>query len=470
MIDPRIIQLLDSPDVERRKKAVMALAKTKDREALPYLARVYKNDKDPEVRDLARKGGVYIKKHMEEATAVQETSYDDGGYAYEEEDYSSGGYGYDDDAADDRYDSRLRYYDEEEDVEEAETEEDDLPMPSEIHVTPADVSRAQSYVDQAMDWNVRGNNEKAAQLLQRALRINPRLMHDSYTLSLAATVTGVGGDEAMRILGPSPEELRKRRGKSGSAASASTSGLQQAMALLVMIGAAVVLVGYFIMPWVDMTGLPTEVDGEVMTIGEAMDIANEQFNSAEARAGLAAILGPDAADDLIDAFTGLKFSFNGLDTTLLSIGAADIVEVMGLDAFVDAIATLSLGTDASLTGEMEIPYEPEPLDYTLPLIPVAAVLALLFGFLVLRGATVAKWLLVIIIGIMGIAPMMYFYLSAVNSLFPEDFDLASFGDVSVPTATDMIGLGFWVSFAGMLVVVILPFIALLLMPPAEKTS
>jgi hypothetical protein len=68
MIDNRLIKMLDSKDPERRKTAVKELAKTKDKAALSYLAAVYRTDENPEVRDMARKAGIYINKHANEGT------------------------------------------------------------------------------------------------------------------------------------------------------------------------------------------------------------------------------------------------------------------------------------------------------------------------------------------------------------------------------------------------------------------
>lgn len=459
MIDPRIIQLLDSPDVEHRKKAVMALAKTKDSEALPYLAKVYKNDKNSEVRELARKGGIYIKKQLDEAAAVPVDSYDEGDYGYEEDDdYGSGGY--DDDA----YSSRLSYYDEAVEDDAPTTSSEDVVMPSEMVVSSADVSRAQNYVDQAMDWNVRGNNEKAAQLLQRALRINPRLMHDSYTLSLAATVTGVVGDEAMRILAPSPEELRKRYGKSGrGAASAGTSGLQQAMTLLVMMGAAVVLVGYFIMPWMDYSDVPNMgIDGEVISTEQALSQLGDVFG---------AFLSEEALERSISK---IQLQVTGLDITLLVLQWSPFNEVIGINAFFRALGEEMGADDAQVnamvqSGEdavQDFETEPVPLDYLLLLAPISAVLAIVYCIFLLRSASISKWIICIFIGLMGIASLLYFYTSAAKSAIPDDF--TSEIPVVITDATEFIAVGYWIALGGILAVVILPFIAMLLMPPAEQ--
>jgi hypothetical protein len=62
MIDQNIIKLTKDRNPEERKRAVKLLAQTANTESLPYLADLYKNDPDAEVRELALKAGRYIKK------------------------------------------------------------------------------------------------------------------------------------------------------------------------------------------------------------------------------------------------------------------------------------------------------------------------------------------------------------------------------------------------------------------------
>lgn len=64
MIDPRLIDRLSDPDAERRKQAVVAIARIKEYAALQYLATVYREDSDPQVRELARKGGQFLRQHV----------------------------------------------------------------------------------------------------------------------------------------------------------------------------------------------------------------------------------------------------------------------------------------------------------------------------------------------------------------------------------------------------------------------
>jgi hypothetical protein len=68
MIDSRILQALEHPNPDIRKKAIVALGKSKNAQAMPILAKVFKQDADPEVREYARKAGLYIYSQQNQAT------------------------------------------------------------------------------------------------------------------------------------------------------------------------------------------------------------------------------------------------------------------------------------------------------------------------------------------------------------------------------------------------------------------
>ncbi len=67
MIDQLIQQLQDS-DPAVRRRAIIALGRSKDGAALPPLAAIVRADPDPELRDLARKAGQYIRRQMQQQT------------------------------------------------------------------------------------------------------------------------------------------------------------------------------------------------------------------------------------------------------------------------------------------------------------------------------------------------------------------------------------------------------------------
>lgn len=481
MIDKRLLQLLESNDVEKRKKAVMALAQTKDRDALPHLAHVFKNDGSSEVRDLAKKAGVYINKHApvqpepepEEDLYPEEDVYDygyDDLYEEEEEEDTGYGIGYEDDyEAEDRlYDDDVYgdvYGDEEEDLED--DLDDDVPLPSEIYVSDSNRETARSYVNSAMDYNVRGDNKKSAETLQRAFRLNPQLMHDSYARTLAATITGLDPDEAIKILGPSADDLRKRSGRGGSSSGSST--LSGIFAILMIVAAGVALAGYFVLPWITLADIPVEGENPVTGAVEQTTFGEQLDSLGEILEGFAELAGDDPAfNALVDAFNGLTIEFNGLNTTLLSIGVLDIYDVTGIRNLVEASS--EAGGLGGAGGELDAveTVDPAPLDYTLPLMPIMATVAILLGLVALRSGSITTWLTAAILGLIGLAPLMYFYLDAVNSLLGDEVDLSEFGEATIESGADLLGMGFWLSVGGMLGVVIIPFLAMLTMPSAKE--
>jgi len=168
MLDQDLVDMLDSDDADDRLFAVKAMAKSRDPEYLQYLAIVYRTDDDPDVKDMALKAGKYIKK------------------AAAEDDWTGGEAVYDDD-------------DEDEEVE----------------VSQRDQERAQSYVEQASNLSFSDENEKAIEMLRKALLTNPNLKNDDYTRSLSSTITGYSDDMAISYIlseASQPKAKNKRGG------------------------------------------------------------------------------------------------------------------------------------------------------------------------------------------------------------------------------------------------------------------
>lgn len=63
MVDRQLISQLQSINASQRREAIIALGRTKDREAIPHLSRVVEIDPDEGLRELARKAAIYIDKH-----------------------------------------------------------------------------------------------------------------------------------------------------------------------------------------------------------------------------------------------------------------------------------------------------------------------------------------------------------------------------------------------------------------------
>jgi hypothetical protein len=179
MIDQQIINMLDDPNPQVREKAVKQLAKTQSQEAVQYLAVVYKTDDDPDVRELARKAGLYIKK---KAT----------------EDKWTGG-----EADPDSYD------------------DSDQGVPDEVNVSPRAVEASIGQMESAMNLHVAGDDVKAAQFVEKAFIGNPNLKNDSYYLGMASTILGIRGEEVADFLLADMEydskgkAKRKRKPKNG---------------------------------------------------------------------------------------------------------------------------------------------------------------------------------------------------------------------------------------------------------------
>ncbi|MEQ8677757.1 MAG: HEAT repeat domain-containing protein [Aggregatilineales bacterium] len=447
MISEDLIDMLIDPDPEVRKRGVMQLGKSKDAEALPYLAEVYRDDEDEEVRELARKAGIFIRKNAPaqsssgggSRTAPKARQPEPAATSYSDlySDSSDGLYA--DDPEEDVY-----------------ADADASPLPSELRVSAVDKERAKGLVQQAMDMNMRGDNQRALKALEKALYTDPHLMYDTFTISLASTLTGMDGREAVKSIGPNADQLNKRR----AGGSAKRSGIQIIFAYTMLMAGVIVLLGFFLFTWIDFTSVPTEGEnGEITTLGEQLDDAQSQFEALADAGGTT----PEV-QALIDAFNGLNFEFNGLDTTLVSIGAQDILAVMGFDTFVDAMFG---GLDTSEFDDPSLAYEPAPLDYTLVLIPIMAVIAIIMGILLLMNSKMSYWIFGIIAGILGIIPLAYFYTSAINEITPTDADIASFGQLDIVNAADLIGFGFWITLAGMLAIIFIPFLAMLTMPAKQ---
>lgn len=226
MIDDLIDQLRDSnPEVRRR--AVIALGKTKDIAALRPLANVFRTDPDPEVRELARKAGLYIRRSQSEEAEPRAAPPPTGGRSLAELAAAARG---DEDASDIRAARKIeeaRRQREQIDRRQREQEQekpkrtpigDDGEIPDapgarkvsiedygfvrgkEYKVSPEEKARARKNVDAALTLSMDGKNDKAVKALEAALKGDPNLINDGYFNSVASTVTGKDGDEAIAVL------------------------------------------------------------------------------------------------------------------------------------------------------------------------------------------------------------------------------------------------------------------------------
>lgn len=157
------IKQLGNRNPSIRKSAIKEIAKTKDRGALIHLARMVGDDPDPEVRELARQAGVYIRQKL-----------------------------------------------------------GDLPKPSKtplkkgrVHVHKKNVKAATELINQAMTYQINGQDDKIIPLLIKALELDPNQRHEGYFISLCEGATGEEGAEAVEMLEKMAEDLPEKSGLLG---------------------------------------------------------------------------------------------------------------------------------------------------------------------------------------------------------------------------------------------------------------
>lgn len=146
MIDS-LLQDLQDPDPQVRGEAIIRLANLGDRNALPALAAVHRNDPDPRLRELALKAGRHIQLNAPQSEAPAGT-----------------------------------------------------PPPAPKTVAPHERARARSLLDAAAGYHIGGEHARAIESLGRALDIDPALSSDGFATNLAAALTGLPRTEAVAVV------------------------------------------------------------------------------------------------------------------------------------------------------------------------------------------------------------------------------------------------------------------------------
>ena len=216
--------------------------------------------------------------------------------------------------------------------------------------------RAQGMVQTALSLNMQGDNEKAQKALAKGLQLDPRLMYDAYTIGLAGTITGEDGKTAVQRLGPDADQLEKMKQKYSSA-SAPISGFHRFMGIGVMFSAVVVLVAYFMFPWVDLMSIEVvdESTNQTISLGEQLDQSVELFE--------ASFVGNEDSE-LLDAVRGIRFEFTGLETTTITLGMQNMLDVTGTTHFLEVLASEFGGAPPEIETDTD-DIEPAPFDYSL---------------------------------------------------------------------------------------------------------
>lgn len=166
-MDPERLDQLQNPDPAVRRQAIIALGRSKDLAALPELAKVYKSDPVPELRELARQAGRYIQQENRPVPEPAPPLPDIAG----------------------------------------EPPASDAPPPAPPAaavpppaITPEDVRRGQSHYRSARNLHEAGEQARAIKELALALHADPGLANEPVFVTLASEVLGVPPRAAIRTL------------------------------------------------------------------------------------------------------------------------------------------------------------------------------------------------------------------------------------------------------------------------------
>ncbi len=238
LVDQAVLAQLNDFDAAVRRQAIIALGKSRDLAALPYLATVVRTDPDPELRELARKAGQYVRQNATTSSTgtppepaapspaaprpaapasapppapaqpvpAFTVSPDDvlsSGYfsrpysALEEEDAAAAAM-----LAGEGLDGLTRG---DPDVaRQAVTDKDAkrrMPVPGESYtVSAANQERAANIVESAMSSYINHDYARAMRYLNQALMTNPNLVNDDYFAKIASGVTGEARDQAIQMV------------------------------------------------------------------------------------------------------------------------------------------------------------------------------------------------------------------------------------------------------------------------------
>jgi multisubunit Na+/H+ antiporter MnhC subunit len=178
-MDNQITFLLGSIRPQDRKKAIHMLTKVGDQEALRALAKLYKNDPDDEIREMAIKAGKYIK--------LQQTRAQDAAALAAESSPSNV------------------------DVEEEEAAEAPEKKFTPVVVSSVNQERAKGMLDRALDLSIRGEEEKAIDSLVKAFKANPNYRLDSYAMGIAMDITRADHAQTLRIVSGEKEAQKAKQ-------------------------------------------------------------------------------------------------------------------------------------------------------------------------------------------------------------------------------------------------------------------
>lgn len=181
-MDSRILQLIESANPQDRKKAIQMLAKMGGPEAIRTLGMIYKQETDPELKELAVSAGKYIKKQQTGENAAPPMPV--------------------------RAPIVESYEEDDEPEQDEEVEEEYIP----VVVSAAKQSQAKGLMDRALDLSMHGEKDKAIESISKAFKLNPNLREDTYYMGVAMDITGMDQNSTIRLVNED-EKSRKVKNK-----------------------------------------------------------------------------------------------------------------------------------------------------------------------------------------------------------------------------------------------------------------
>lgn len=195
-----LIRRLDDFDPSVRREAIIELGKTRNAAALQALANVVRNDPNPELRDLARKAGIYIRKESE---AEQQRNAALASPSLLRQPRAKTG-----PLTQPTRRRQLTLIEQEEENEkDKHLEAAPLPIggkgpvPGKKYNVPFEVrQRAKGYIESALNDHIAGRPARAMKNLTEALSLDPNLVNDGYFSNVAGQITGKPADEAIKSI------------------------------------------------------------------------------------------------------------------------------------------------------------------------------------------------------------------------------------------------------------------------------
>ncbi|MBC7809830.1 MAG: HEAT repeat domain-containing protein [Burkholderiales bacterium] len=171
-MNEKLFALLQDPDPAWRRRAIIALARSGDVDALRPLAEIVMNDPVPELRELARKAGRHIRRQIDAVASGEPT-------LIEEIAPTTKAVMQSDDADGDVFIMPANWY---------------------LASSERPIQKARWHYSRALDLHLEDRNKRASKELSKALRLDPTMGEETPVANFAALVTGLPRTQALEVL------------------------------------------------------------------------------------------------------------------------------------------------------------------------------------------------------------------------------------------------------------------------------